>query len=428
MSADEQNKSEQATAYKLDQARKKGMVPRSADAGMVVSLAACAGYLWIRGDQLVGQISALDARALQQAAYLVIDSQAVLSLFGSLVTRTAAAIAPLIAIAVGAAVVGSVLQTGLLFAPAALKADMARLNPAEGFKRVFSVQTLIEAVKACIKMVVYGVIIWRSVAAIVKSAVHAPLSASALGTALLHHGLKLITTLLAAALVFALIDQVIVRRAFAKKMRMSRHEIRQEHKQREGDGDGRYIDFRNTTILLTSNVGSELTASLCADPALAPDAEGLRDALAPELLKVFPAAFLGRVTVVPYRPLASLSLARIVCLHLDRVVHRMAETHQITLTYDEPVVDYIVGRCLVQETGARVLIGFIEQHVLPRLSTLWLDAFSSKQPLSSIDIVLGDRDAPPATALIFRFPATTQGRLTDGVNADAEESLVGQAL
>ncbi|SIT52264.1 hypothetical protein BN2476_2590001 [Paraburkholderia piptadeniae] len=155
----------------------------------------------------------------------------------------------------------------------------------------------------------------------------------------------------------------------------------------------------------------------------------MRAALAPELLKVFPAAFLGRITLVPYRPLASMSLARIVRLHLERVVRRMAETHQIVLNYEEAVVDYIVGRCLVQETGARVLIGFIEQHVLPRLSTLWLDAFSSKQPLSRIDIVLGDRDAPPATALLFRFPAAQQqASQTDGVNADAEESMVGQAL
>jgi type VI secretion system protein VasG len=195
------------------------------------------------------------------------------------------------------------------------------------------------------------------------------------------------------------------------------------------DGDGRYIDFRNTTILLTSNVGSELTASLCADPALAPDADGLRDALGPDLLKVFPAAFLGRVTVVPYRPLASMSLARIVRLHLDRVVRRMAETHQIALAYDGAVVDYIVGRCLVQETGARVLIGFIEQHVLPRLSTLWLDAFSSKQPLSRIDIVLGDRDALPAVALQFRFPSAGPTSQVDGLRAEDEEFFtIGQAL
>jgi type VI secretion system protein VasG len=189
------------------------------------------------------------------------------------------------------------------------------------------------------------------------------------------------------------------------------------------DGDGRYIDFRNTTILLTSNVGSELTASLCADPSLAPNAQGLRDALTPELLKVFPAAFLGRVSVVPYRPLANASLARVVRLHLDRVVRRMAETHQIALAYEEAVVDYIVGRCLVQETGARVLIGFIEQHILPRLSEIWLDAFSSKQPLSRINVAIADRDAPPATGLLFRLPDVEPVSENAGIEANAEGFL-----
>ena len=168
------------------------------------------------------------------------------------------------------------------------------------------------------------------------------------------------------------------------------------------DGDGRYIDFRNTTILLTSNAGSELTTSLCADAPLSPDADGLREALTHELLKAFPAAFLGRVTVVPYRPLADESLARIVRLHLDRVVMRMAHAHDIALAYNQQVVDYIVGRCLVEETGARVLIGFIEQHVLPRLSALWLDAFSSKWPITRIEIDVVDASAPPIVALTFQ--------------------------
>ncbi|EMN1927510.1 type VI secretion system ATPase TssH [Burkholderia ambifaria] len=167
------------------------------------------------------------------------------------------------------------------------------------------------------------------------------------------------------------------------------------------DGDGRYIDFRNTTILLTSNVGSELSTSLCADPSLAPNQDGLRDALTPELLKVFPAAFLGRVTVVPYRPLADSVLASIVRLHLERIVKRMADGHGIALTYDDAVVNYIIGRCLVQETGARVLIGFIEQHVLPRLSALWLDAFASKRTLSHIVIGVADPSCMPAQALSF---------------------------
>ncbi|RQV09126.1 type VI secretion system ATPase TssH [Burkholderia cenocepacia] len=167
------------------------------------------------------------------------------------------------------------------------------------------------------------------------------------------------------------------------------------------DGDGRYIDFRNTTILLTSNVGSELSTSLCADPSLAPDQDGLRAALMPELLNTFPAAFLGRVTVVPYRPLADGALASIVRLHLGRVVKRMADGHEIALTYDDAVVDYIVDRCLVQETGARVLIGFIEQYVLPRLSSLWLAAFEAKQTLSRISIGVVDPSGAPGQALAF---------------------------
>ncbi|WP_321800287.1 type VI secretion system ATPase TssH [Burkholderia sp. BCC1988] len=174
------------------------------------------------------------------------------------------------------------------------------------------------------------------------------------------------------------------------------------------DGDGRYIDFRNTTILLTSNAGSDLTASLCADPSLAPDMEGLREALTPELLKTFPAAFLGRVTTVPYRPLADGALASIVRLHLNRVVARMAETHNIALEYGDEVVAYIVARCLVQETGARVLIGFIEQHILPRLSGLWLDAFTSKQSLSRIAISVVDSSVAPTQALNFEGSHSVQ--------------------
>lgn len=167
------------------------------------------------------------------------------------------------------------------------------------------------------------------------------------------------------------------------------------------DGDGRFIDFRNTTILLTSNAGADLTANLCADEALSPDQDGLRAALAPELLKTFPAAFLGRVTVVPYRPLARDTLAGIVRLHLDRVVRRMAENQEIALTYEARVVDYVVSRCLVEETGARVLIGFIEQNILPRLSALWLDALADKAALASIHIAIGDETAAAAQALTF---------------------------
>ncbi|MGN7103126.1 type VI secretion system ATPase TssH [Ralstonia holmesii] len=154
------------------------------------------------------------------------------------------------------------------------------------------------------------------------------------------------------------------------------------------DGEGRHIDFKNTILLLTSNAGSDLLTSLCDDPALLPEPATLRDALMPELRKTFPAAFLGRLVVVPYLPLAADNLGRIVRLHLDRVVKRMREQHDIALTYDDAVVTHIVERCPIGETGARQLISFIEQRIQPQLAKLWLGALASKQPLATIHIQL----------------------------------------
>ena len=75
------------------------------------------------------------------------------------------------------------------------------------------------------------------------------------------------------------------------------------------DAEGRYIDFKNTIILLTSNVGTELIVSMCKDPELMPDPEGIAKALREPLLKKFPAALLGRLVVIPYYPLSDAMLA-----------------------------------------------------------------------------------------------------------------------
>ena len=142
------------------------------------------------------------------------------------------------------------------------------------------------------------------------------------------------------------------------------------------DGEGRYIDFKNTTILLTSNAASDVLASLCQDETLLPEPEDLKDALFPELLKIFPAAFLGRLTIVPYYPLGADSLSKIVCLQLDKVKKRMAMNHQVELSYSDEVVKSIVDRCLVSDTGARVVISYIEKNVLADLGFLWLNNMS----------------------------------------------------
>ncbi|CNE41304.1 ClpB protein [Yersinia rohdei] len=134
------------------------------------------------------------------------------------------------------------------------------------------------------------------------------------------------------------------------------------------DGEGRFIDFKNTILLLTSNVGSDLLSSLFADPDTAPEQDGILSALQPELLKVFPAAFLGRVTVIPYLPLQPSALQHIVRLHLERIGSRLKSQHQLILQYSDAVVEDVVSHCSVAETGARMLIRYIEQNITSLIS------------------------------------------------------------
>ncbi|HAT8012011.1 type VI secretion system ATPase TssH [Citrobacter rodentium] len=138
------------------------------------------------------------------------------------------------------------------------------------------------------------------------------------------------------------------------------------------DGEGRQIDFRNTVILLTSNAGSDIISSACADPQTMPDEEGLLKLLQPALLKIFPAAFLGRVTVIPYLPLATDSLQHIVRIHLNRIAERAKAQYEMTLNFSDELVQHVVEQCPVAETGARMLIRFIEKNILPKIGSALL--------------------------------------------------------
>ncbi|RYF44593.1 MAG: AAA family ATPase, partial [Comamonadaceae bacterium] len=119
------------------------------------------------------------------------------------------------------------------------------------------------------------------------------------------------------------------------------------------DGEGRYIDFRNTLILLTSNVGTDLLTDLFRDPDLAPAYEGLAQALRAPLLKVFPPALLGRMTVVPYLPLDDATLSGIVTLQVDRIRQRMLDNHGVEMSWSEGAIDLIRARCTETASGAR---------------------------------------------------------------------------
>ena len=133
------------------------------------------------------------------------------------------------------------------------------------------------------------------------------------------------------------------------------------------DAEGRLIDFKNTIILLTSNVGSDLIMDMCRDPKLMPEPDGIRKALRKPLLDVFPAALLGRLVVVPYYPINDETLGRIIRLQLDRIGRRTNENHKIPFSYDDKVVDLVAGRCTEVESGARTVDAILTNTVLPEI-------------------------------------------------------------
>ncbi|PPC76258.1 type VI secretion system ATPase TssH [Pokkaliibacter plantistimulans] len=156
------------------------------------------------------------------------------------------------------------------------------------------------------------------------------------------------------------------------------------------DGEGRDIDFRNTIIIMTCNVGSDTTLQLFEDPETAPGVEGLRKALQEDLLKVFKPAFLGRLNVVPYVPLSSEMLTAIAQLQLQRIERRLRQHHQTALVYGEEVLSYIVQGCQDAGSGARTIHNTLHNQLLPLLSVAILNAVAERRALAQIKVNCGN--------------------------------------
>lgn len=152
------------------------------------------------------------------------------------------------------------------------------------------------------------------------------------------------------------------------------------------DGEGRQIDFRNTVILLTSNVGTDLIMSLTREPELMPAPDALATALREPLLKVFPPAFLGRLNVIPYYPLNDATLADIVQLQLERIKKRIEGQHGISFSYSDAAVALVIRRCTEVESGGRMIDAILTQHVLPVISRHYLLSLAEDSPISQIQL------------------------------------------
>ena len=152
------------------------------------------------------------------------------------------------------------------------------------------------------------------------------------------------------------------------------------------DGEGRFINFKNTLILLTTNAGTELIAGLCQDPELMPDPEGMAKALREPLLKIFPPALLGRLVAVPYYPLSDVMLGQIVRLQLNRIKKRVEARYKIPFEYGDDVVKLVVSRCTENESGGRMIDTILTNTMLPDISREFLKRMMEGEEIREVKV------------------------------------------
>ncbi|CAN5807105.1 type VI secretion system ATPase TssH [soil metagenome] len=158
------------------------------------------------------------------------------------------------------------------------------------------------------------------------------------------------------------------------------------------DSEGVDIDFKNTIILLTSNVGTDLIMKMCKDPTLMPDAEGLVAAIREPLLKVFPPALLGRLNIVPYFPISDAMMRSIITLQLGRVAQRVQEGHKVPFEFTPEVEKLIASRVTELDSGARAIDAIITRQMLPDIGRELLTRIMEARPVARVKVSVTDNE------------------------------------
>jgi flagellar biosynthesis protein FlhB len=235
MAESELNKSEAATPYKLEQARKKGNVARGMDLGLLAGLSAFTMYLIGNGSNLAEQLKQVIRQAFILAPQLSGGQTELWVAMGLLGHTTLWAMMGLMATIFITVLLLELLQTGWVFAPSGIKPDFTRLNPANGFKRVFSLQMLLETFKGVLKLIAYAWVSYLVIRDAMEKVARANMDARELAWMMAHHGIRLLLFFIGVAAFFAILDQIMMRRFFARKMKMSHRDIKDEHRHREGE-------------------------------------------------------------------------------------------------------------------------------------------------------------------------------------------------
>jgi len=154
------------------------------------------------------------------------------------------------------------------------------------------------------------------------------------------------------------------------------------------DSEGQMVDFGNTVIVLTSNLGSGAIMQACLNRGGAPlpSPAELDALLRPQLARHFKPAFLGRLQVVPYYPISDEALAQVIALKLGRIGQRISENHHAEFCWDDALVQAVLARCTETDSGARNIDGILHGSLLPGVADVLLARMAEGMPVTKVKV------------------------------------------
>ena len=236
MSEGDLDKSDPASSYKLEKAREKGSVAKSQDAAFVALLFGTACMVYGMGDQLTRKLVGVLHGVLSQVSRSQWDVHTFGALIAHALTELMWVLSPFFSMLMVLAIAVGVWQVGFTISAEPLKPDFQRVNPAEGFKRLFSLRSTYELLRSTVKLGVVAVVLWVSGEGLLKQVTQLMnRDPGAVLRFLIHEVGGLVALLTAVMLILSLVDVGYTRWEFLRKMRMSKREVKDEHKNREGD-------------------------------------------------------------------------------------------------------------------------------------------------------------------------------------------------
>ncbi len=233
---DKSEKTEQATPFKLEEARKKGGVAKSIEVNSLLMLLGGLVFLLAAGKYFVDSALLLCARVLSQAGSVDFELTRFLDTTGEWTFAGMNVLAPLVSITVIVAVLATLIQTGPVFSFFTIKPDIQRLNPVAGFKKLFSLKLLFESGKNILKLILFSLVVYFTLNGFIRDMMGLyQRHPGSYVQFFLDHSATLIFRLLLVLALIAIVDWLFSRWYFQRDMRMTRKELKDEIKRHEGD-------------------------------------------------------------------------------------------------------------------------------------------------------------------------------------------------